>query len=71
VVVGEVAPYMGVPRTGDVVTEGAVVLRLSSEAIARIEAEQPDARRSAPPLACLDPGRLAGRHLHTFDAMLD
>src|ERR671919_457365 len=43
VVVGEVALYTGVPRTADVVAETrCVVLRCSSEQIARMEAEEPD-----------------------------
>ena len=43
VVVGEVALYMGVPRTADVVTETpCVVLRLSRESIERMEAEEPE-----------------------------
>ena len=42
VVVGEVALYTGVPRTADVVAEtDSVVRRLSGEAIARIEADDP------------------------------
>ena len=43
VVVGEVALYTGTPRTADVVEESpCVVLRCSSERIARIETEDPD-----------------------------
>ena len=43
VVVGEIALYTGVPRTADVVAEApSVVLRISREAIARIEAEEPE-----------------------------
>ena len=43
VVVGEVAMYTGVPRTADVVAETpSVVLRLSQESIARMEAEEPE-----------------------------
>jgi len=43
VVVGEVALYTGTPRTADVVAETpCVVLRCSSERIARIETEDPD-----------------------------
>jgi SulP family sulfate permease len=43
VVVGEIALYTGVPRTADVVAETrCMVLRCSSEQIARIEAEDPD-----------------------------
>ena len=43
VVVGEIALYTGAPRTADVVAEGpSVVLRFSREAIARMEAEEPE-----------------------------
>jgi SulP family sulfate permease len=42
VVVGEIALYTGVPRTADVVAETpSVVLRLSREALERLEAEEP------------------------------
>ena len=72
VVVGEVALYTGVPRTADVVTETpAVVLRLSSDAVARIEAEQPElATRLHHWLAWTLADRL-GETLRTFDAMMD
>ena len=71
-VVGEVALYTGVPRTADVVTESpAVVLRLSSDTIARIEAEQPElASQLHRWLAWTLADRL-GETLRTFDAMLD
>ena len=43
VVVGEVAMYSGAPRTADVVAETpVVVLRLGGEAIARLEASEPE-----------------------------
>jgi len=72
VVVGEVALYTGVPRTADVVTETpAVVLRLSADAIARIEATEPElASRLHRWLASTLADRL-GDTLRTFDAMLD
>ena len=72
VVVGEVAHYTGVPRTADVVTETpAVVLRLSADAIARIEADQPElAARLHRWLAWTLADRL-GDTLRSFDAMLD
>jgi sulfate permease, SulP family len=71
-VVGEIALYTGVPRTADVVTETpSVVLRLRSDAIARIEAEQPElASRLHRWLAWTLADRL-GETLRTFDAMLD
>jgi len=72
VVVGEVAHYTGVPRTADVVTETpAVVLRLSAEAIARIETTEPElAAKLHRWLAWTLADRL-GDTLRTFDAMLD
>ena len=43
VVVGEIALYMGTPRTADVVAEvPSVVLRIDREAIERLEAEEPE-----------------------------
>src|SRR5262245_44584077 len=70
--VGEVALYTGVPRTADVVTETpAVVLRLSSDTIGRIEAEEPElAAQLHRWLAWTLADRL-GDTLRTFDAMLD
>jgi sulfate permease, SulP family len=72
VVVGEVALYTGVPRTADVVTETrAVVLRLSADAIGRIEATEPElASRLHRWLAWTLAERL-GDTLRTFDSMLD
>jgi sulfate permease, SulP family len=72
VVVGEIALYTGVPRTADVVTETpAVVLRLSADAIARIEATDSElAARLHRWLAWTLADRL-GDTLRTFDAMLD
>jgi SulP family sulfate permease len=72
VVVGEVALYTGVPRTADVVTETpAMVLRLSKQAIDRIEATEPElAAKLHRWLAWTLADRL-GDTLRTFDAMLD
>lgn len=72
VVVGEIAHYTGVPRTADVVTETpAVVLRLSSEVIERIEAADPElAAQLHRWLAWTLADRL-GDTMRTFDAMLD
>ena len=71
-VVGEVAHYTGVPRTADVVTETpAVVLRLSGQAIAQIEAEKPELAASVHRwLAGMLADRL-GNTLRTFDALMD
>ncbi len=72
VVVGEVALYSGVPRTADVVAEiPSVVLRCSSEQIARVEADDPVA---AAELHRWLAGTLADRlrdTMRTFDALLD
>ena len=72
VVVGEIALYAGVPRTADVVAETAcVVLRCSSEQIARMETEDPEA---AARLHRWLAGTLADRlgdTMRTFDALLD
>jgi SulP family sulfate permease len=72
VVVGEIALYTGVPRTADVVAETrCVVLRCSSEQIARMEAEDPDV---AAGLHRWLAGTLADRlgdTTRTLDALLD
>jgi sulfate permease, SulP family len=72
VVVGEIALYTGVPRTADVVAETrCMVLRCSSEQIARIEAEDPDV---AAGLHRWLAGNLADRlgdATRTLDARLD
>jgi sulfate permease, SulP family len=72
VVVGEMALYAGVPRTADVVAETrCVVLRCSSEQIARMEAEEPDV---AAALHRWLAGTLADRlgdTIRSLDAMLD
>jgi sulfate permease, SulP family len=72
VVVGEIALYSGVPRTANVVAETrCVVLRCSSEQIARMEAEDPDV---AAGLHRWLAGTLADRlsdTTRTLDALLD
>ena len=72
VVVGEIALYARVPRTADVVAETpCVVLRCSSEQIARMEAEDPDL---AAGLHRWLAGTLADRlgdSMRTFDALMD
>jgi SulP family sulfate permease len=72
VVVGEVALYTGVPRTADVVTETpAVVLRLSGDAIARIETERPELASALHRWLAWTIADRLGDTLRTFDAMLD
>ncbi|MGA9160759.1 MAG: cyclic nucleotide-binding domain-containing protein, partial [Actinomycetota bacterium] len=72
VVVGEVAMYTGVPRTADVVAEiPSVVLRLTQESIARMEAEEPELAAALHRwLATTLAGRL-GDTLRAFDALFD
>jgi sulfate permease, SulP family len=72
VVVGEVALYTRVPRTADVVTETpAVVLRLSAEAIARIEAADPELAAQLHRWLAWTLAERLGDTMRTFDAMLD
>ena len=60
------------PRTADVVTETpAVVLRLSGEAIARIEAERPELASALHRWLAWTLADRLGDTLRTFDAMLD
>ena len=72
VVVGEVAMYLGGPRTADVVAETpSVVLRLSRASMERMEAEEPELaaalhRRLAENLA-----ERVSDSLRVFDALLD
>jgi SulP family sulfate permease len=72
VIVGEVALYLGQPRTADVIAEvPSVVLRLNREAIERLEHEDPDTatalhRRLAETLA----GRLSDS-MRAYSALLD
>ena len=72
VVVGEVALYTGVPRTADVVADApSVVLRLSRDAIERLEREQPEAAaRLHRWLATTLAGRLTESQ-RAFSALLD
>ena len=72
VVVGEIALYTDVPRTADVVAEGpSVVLRFSREAIARMEAEEPEVAAALHRwLASILAERLNDT-MRTFDALLD
>jgi SulP family sulfate permease len=70
VVVGEVAHYTGTPRTADVVAEvPSVVLRLSRDAIARLEADRPELAAALHRwLATIVSERLTDA-MRTFDAL--
>jgi SulP family sulfate permease len=72
VVVGEVAMYTGAARTADVVADTPVdVLRLSADAIERIESEDPELAAAVHRwLARTIAERLAGA-LTTYDALID
>jgi sulfate permease, SulP family len=72
VVVGEVALYTGVSRTADVVAEThSVVLRLSGEAIARIEADDPQLAAALHRWLAWTMADRLGETMRTFDALLD
>lgn len=72
VVVGEIALYAEAPRTADVVAEtSCVVLRCSSEQIARLEIDDPETAAS---LHRWLAGTIAGRltdTMRTFDVLMD
>lgn len=72
VVVGEIALYSGLPRAADVVAETpCVVLRCSSEQIARMEADAPEvAARLHRWLAATLADRMSST-MRTFDALMD
>jgi SulP family sulfate permease len=72
VVVGEVALYMGIPRTADVVAETpCVVLRLSRESIERMEAEEPDLAAALHRWLARTLAERLSDTLRAFDALLD
>jgi SulP family sulfate permease len=72
VVVGEIALYTGVPRTADVVAETrCVVLRCSSEQIARMEAEDPDVAAGLHRWLAATLADRLGDTTRTLDALLD
>lgn len=72
VVVGEVAMYAGIPRTADVVAERrCVVLRCSSERIARMESEDPDAAAALHRWLAETLADRLSDSLRTLDALLD
>ncbi len=72
VVVGEVAMYTGVPRTADVVAETpSVVLRLTQDSIARIEAEEPELAAALHRWLATTIAQRLGDTLRAFDALFD
>jgi SulP family sulfate permease len=72
VVVGEVALYARVPRTADVVAETpCVVLRCTSEQIARIETEDPNVAAGLHRWLAGTLAHRLGDTMRTFDALMD
>jgi sulfate permease, SulP family len=72
VVVGEVALYMGVPRTADVVAETpSVVLRFSRESIARMESEEPEVAAALHRWLATTLAERLHESLRAVDALLD
>lgn len=72
VVVGEIALYSGVARTADVVAEtGCVVLRCSSEQIARMEVDDPEVAAGLHRWLASTLADRLGDTMRTFDALLD
>jgi SulP family sulfate permease len=72
VVVGEVAMYMGIPRTADVVTEvPSVVLRLDRKAIERMEAQEPALAAELHRWLATTLAERLSDTLRAFDALLD
>ena len=72
VVVGEVALYMGVPRTADVVAEApSVVLRLSRESIERMEAHEPELAAVLHRWLATTLAERLSDTMRAFDALLD
>jgi sulfate permease, SulP family len=72
VVVGEIALYMGIPRTADVVAETpSVVLRLSRASIERMEAEEPALAAALHRWLARTLAERLSDTLRAFDALLD
>ena len=72
VVVGEMAMYTGVRRSADVVAETpSVVLRLSGEAIERVEAADPALAAALHRWLATTLSKRLGDSLRAFDALLD
>ncbi len=72
VVVGEIAMYLGVPRTADVVAEvPSEVLRLSGSAIERMEAAEPELAAALHRWLATTLALRLGDTMRVFDALLD
>jgi sulfate permease, SulP family len=72
VVVGEMAMYTGVARSADVVAETpSVVLRLSRQSIARVEAEDPALAAALHRWLATTLSERLGESLRAFDALFD
>ena len=72
VVVGEVALYLGIPRTADVVAETpSVVLRLSRESIEHLEAAEPETAAALHRWLARTLAERLSDALRAFDALLD
>ncbi len=72
VVVGEIAMYLGVPRTADVVAEvPSEVLRLSGSAIERMEAAEPELAAALHRWLATTLAVRLGDTMRVFDALLD
>jgi sulfate permease, SulP family len=71
-VVGEVAMYMGVPRTADVVAETpCIVLRLTRASIERMEAAEPEVAAQLHRWLARTLAERLHDTLRAFDALLD
>ena len=72
VVVGEIAMYLGVPRTADVVAETpCVVLRLSRESIEKMEAKEPELAAALHRWLATTLAERLNDTLRAFDALRD
>jgi SulP family sulfate permease len=72
VMVGEVALYLGRPRTADVITETpSVVLQLSRASIERMEAQEPELAAALHRWIAEVLAERASDSLRVFDALLE